>query len=304
MFIETELQELRRQRFAPAALIGYARALSRHVRATWDSNPGAVRSVWSLALVFFAVDFVASAAVALRLEPQLGVEVFLLTAAMILISFAGVSASLDLLRDRRGFRLSAINLPIALTLLRLAMLPGILLFLLERRFLLALSAFVIAALSDVADGALARRWDQCTPLGTVLDPVVDIIFNLAIFAGLYAAGLLPGWAFAMAGLRYGILLAGGAWLYLFVGPVRIQPTLFGRLTGVVLSALVGLLTLLHVVRGALAARLVPLTEIALGVLLAVTVAHVIVLGWHNLRLLTGRVEAAGRVVGDVRWSGH
>jgi len=290
MFIETELQELRRQRFAPAALIGYARALSRHVRATWDSNPGAVRSVWSLALVFFAVDFVASAAVALRLEPQLGVEVFLLTAAMILISFAGVSASLDLLRDRRGFRLSAINLPIALTLLRLAMLPGILLFLLERRFLLALSAFVIAALSDVADGALARRWDQCTPLGTVLDPVVDIIFNLAIFA--------------MAGLRYGILLAGGAWLYLFVGPVRIQPTLFGRLTGVVLSALVGLLTLLHVVRGALAARLVPLTEIALGVLLAVTVAHVIVLGWHNLRLLTGRVEAAGRVVGDVRWSGH
>jgi len=304
MFIETDLQELRRQRFAPGAVKEYVLALSRHVRANWDANPGAVRSVWSLALVFFAVDFLASAAVALRLEPKLGVKLFLLAATVILPSFAGVSASIDLLRDRNGFRLSAINLPIALTLLRLAMLPGILVFLLERHFLLAFSAFLAAAASDVADGALARKWDQCTPLGTVLDPIVDIVFNLGIFAGLFAARLLPGWVVAMAGLRYGILLVGGAWLYLFVGPVRIQPTLFGRLTGVVMSALVGLLVLLHVLRGALAARLVPLTETALGVLLAATVVQVIVLGWHNLRVMTGKVEAAGRVVGDVRWSGH
>lgn len=304
MFIESELQELRRQRFAPPAMLAYARSLSRNIRAQWDANPGAVRSVWSVALLFFAVDFVASAAVAFWLEPHLGVDLFVITAAVILVSFAGVSASTDLLRNREGFRLSAINVPIALTLLRLAMLPGILLLLLERRFVVALWCFVVAALSDVADGAIARRWDQCTPLGTVLDPFVDIAFNLTLFAGLYVADLLPGWAFAMAVLRYGILLVGGAWLYLFVGPIKIQPTLFGRLTGVVMSALIGFLALLHAVRGPLAARLVPLTETALGVLLAATVAQVIVLGWHNLRVMTGRVESAGRVVGDVRWSGH
>ena len=304
MFIESELQELRRQRFAPPAMLAYARSLSRNIRAQWDANPGAVRSVWSVALLFFAVDFVASAAVAFWLEPHLGVDLFVITAAVILVSFAGVSASTDLLRNREGFRLSAINVPIALTLLRLAMLPGILLLLLERHFVVALWCFVVAALSDVADGAIARRWDQCTPLGTVLDPIVDIAFNLTLFAGLYVAGLLPGWAFAMAVLRYGILLVGGAWLYLFVGPIKIQPTLFGRLTGVVMSALIGFLALLHAVRGPLAARLVPLTETALGVLLAATVAQVMVMGWHNLRVMTGRVEAAGRVVGDVRWSGH
>jgi len=304
MFVESELQELRRQRFTPPAMWSTARLLSRRVKADWDANPGAVRSVWSLALLFFAVDFVASAAVALKLEPHLGVDLFVLTAVVILASFAGVCASIDLLRDRNGYRLSAINVPIALTLLRLAMLPGILLFLLERQFFLALSAFVIAALSDVADGAIARRWDQCTPLGTVLDPIVDIAFNLTLFAGLFAAGLLPAWAFTMAVLRYGILLVGGAGLYLFVGPIRIQPTLFGRLTGVVMSALIGFLALLHAIRGPLAARLVPLTETALGVLLAATVVQVIVLGWHNLRVMTGQVETTGRVVGDVRWSGH
>jgi hypothetical protein len=112
---------------------------------------------------------------------------------------------------------------------------------------------------------------------------------------------VAGWVFAIAAVRYGVLLAGGAYLYIFVGPVRIQPTLFGRLTGLLMSALVALLMLLTVAPTGLIERLAPLTEIALGVLLAATVVHVLVLGWYNLRVMTGRVEAQGRVVGDVRW---
>ena len=76
--------------------------------------------------------------------------------------------------------------------------------------------------------------------------------------------------------------------------------LFGRLTGVLMSALMGLIVLLRVVPFAVTERLAPLTEIALGVLLATTVGHVAALGWYNLRIMTGRVEAEGRVVGDVR----
>ena len=94
---------------------------------------------------------------------------------------------------------------------------------------------------------------------------------------------------------------GGACLYIFVGPVRIQPTLFGRLTGVVMAGLVALLTLLHALSGHLAETLVPLTEVALGVLLSATVFQVVVLGWFNLRVMTGHLAAPGRVVGDVRW---
>ena len=71
-----------------------------------------------------------------------------------------------------------------------------------------------------------------------------------------------------------------------------------------MSALIGLLALLHVVHRPLAERLAPLTEIALGVLMAATVVHVVILGWYNLRLMTGKTEAQGRVVGDVRWGGR
>jgi hypothetical protein len=87
-----------------------------------------------------------------------------------------------------------------------------------------------------------------------------------------------------------------------VGPLQIRPTWFGKLTGVVTSALTGLLVLLHATRGGVSDALIPLTESALGVLMSGTVVYVIVLGLVNLRRMTGRVtESPGRVVGDVRW---
>ncbi len=302
MFFEEHLEALRRERFSLPALMRYGREVAARVRVDWDANPVAVRSVWSLALFYFAADFVLSAGLALTFGPRFAIDLFLAVGVGILIPFAIVSCATSLLRDRHGFRLSALNVPIAITLLRCAMLPAIVLFLLDRHFALALGTFVVAALSDVLDGWLARRWDQCTPLGKVLDPLVDIVFNLAIFGALWAAGLTPGWVFAAAATRYGILLVGGAYLYLFVGPVKIEPTFFGRMTGLVMSALIGLTALLHIIHRPLAERLLPLTEIALGVLMTATVVYVVVLGWYNLRFMTGRAsEVRGRVVGDVRW---
>jgi cardiolipin synthase (CMP-forming) len=301
VFIEEYLQDLRRDRFTPRALVTYAVQVGRAVRGHLDASPGAVRSVWSVALVFFVAAFIAASALALAHDRALAIDFFLYTAIGILPSFAFVTLHIGLLRDRDGYRLSALNLPTVLTLLRVVLVPGIALFLVERHFVLAFSAYLVAALSDVADGWLARRWNQTTPLGTVLDPLVDVVFNLAMFGALEAAHLLPSWVLGVAALRYAILLVGAAYLYVFVGPVRIQPTVFGRLTGVVMSALVALLVLLRSVNGALAERLGPLTEVALGVLLSATVVQVVLLGWYNLRLMTGKAEAQGRVVGDVRW---
>lgn len=301
MFVEEDLQDLRRERFAPRAAARYARALAGRVREAMVANPGAVRSVWALALGFFAADFLGAAALVLGAERHLAVSFFLWTATGIAVAFALTTFSIDLLRDRDGFRLSAINVPTALTLLRVAMLPGIVLCLLERHLALAFSLYAVAMLTDVADGWVARRFGQITALGTVMDPIVDIVFNLAMIAGLWAAGLLPAWVFATGALRYAVLLVGGACLYLFVGPVRIQPTWFGRMTGVLMSGLVGLLVLLRLRGGAAAERLVPLTEIALGVLLAATVVQGVALGWYNLKVMTSEAAARGRVVGDVRW---
>jgi len=301
MFIEEYLQDLRRERFRPPAVMVYARRAAGRMREHLVANPGAVRSVWSVALGFFAAAFLAAAIMAVRYDRPLAYAFFLDTTLCILAAFVLVTMHLDLLRDPHGYRLSALNVPTALTLLRVTLAPGIVLFLADRHFALALGAFLIAGVSDIADGWLARRWNQTTRLGTVLDPIVDIVFNLAIFSGLALAHLLPAWVLAAAVVRYGILLIGGASLYVFVGPLRIRPTTFGRLTGVLSASLVAFLMVLHAVRGALGDSLIPLTEIAIGVLLVATVGQVVALGWYNLRMMTGAAQPAGRVVGDVRW---
>jgi cardiolipin synthase (CMP-forming) len=302
VFVEEYLRDLRRDRFTPPALLLYARRLGARVREEIYANPGAVRSVWNVALGFFAAAFLAAVGMALVYDRHVAYDFFLHTALWIVPAFTFVTLYLELLRDQDGFRLSALNIPVVLTLLRIVLVPGLAMFLLDRHYLAALIVFAIAALSDIADGWLARRWKQTTRLGTVLDPLVDIVFNLALFFALASADLLPVWVFCVAAIRYAVLLVGGAYLYLFVGPVRIYPTLFGRLTGVVMAALVALLVLLHAVGGHIEERLASLTMIALGVMLSATVVQVVVLGWYNLRVMSGAADAArGRVVGDVRW---
>ena len=300
LFIEDYLQDLRRDRFSLPAWVSYARRAAGRARECLVANPGAVRSLWSLALLYFAAAFVAAAAMALAFSRPLAHALFLWTALGILPVFGLVTLHLDLLRDRDGFRLSAINLPIALTLLRVTLLPAIALFLVQHHYRLALATFLVASLSDVLDGWLARRWGQVTQLGVVLDPIVDIAFNLSIFAGLVRAGLLPPWVFAVAALRYGILLAGGIVLTIVVGPVRIRPTFFGRLTGVIMAALMAFLVMLHALDARAADTLAPLTQVALGALMCATVIHVVALGWYNLRVMGGTGQP-GQVVGDVRW---
>ena len=301
MFIEEYLVELRRERFAPAALYRYARQVAARVRADWLANPNAVRSVWAVAVAYFATAFLASVALALAWDRALAEQFFLNTSLWMLPAFMFVSLFVGHLRDSEGHRLSGLNLPLMLTLARVALVPGIALFLVERHFAWAFGVYVFASLTDVLDGWLARRWRQTTPLGTMLDPLVDIVFNLTALAGLAAAQLLHPWVFWVAVLRYGVLVVGGTALYLLVGPLRVRPTWFGRMTGVVMTCLIALFTLLMAVRGPVGEGLTRLTEIALGVMLSATVLHVLVLGWYNLRLLTGAVRQNDRVVRDVQW---
>ena len=69
-----------------------------------------------------------------------------------------------------------LNTPIILTFLRIALIPVLVLFFYlpyAGSNLLAVVVFVLAAVTDWADGFLARRWDQGSDFGAFLDPVAD-----------------------------------------------------------------------------------------------------------------------------------
>ncbi len=75
--------------------------------------------------------------------------------------------------------------------------------------LFGLTVFLAAALTDLLDGYLARRWKQVTTVGTLLDPVADKLLISAALISLVEIRLLPGWMviliisreFAVSGLR-------------------------------------------------------------------------------------------------------
>lgn len=75
-------------------------------------------------------------------------------------------------------------LPNLLTIARLASLPVIIGLFTNDRCFAAAAVFVAAMLTDCVDGWIARRFNQATPLGVYLDPVVDKIVVLSMLYAL------------------------------------------------------------------------------------------------------------------------
>ena len=72
-----------------------------------------------------------------------------------------------------------VTLPNLLTIFRMVLIPVFVSLLFYQRFVLALGAFVVAGVTDGLDGLLARRFQQQSPLGRILDPIADKMMRFA-----------------------------------------------------------------------------------------------------------------------------
>ena len=95
---------------------------------------------------------------------------------------------------RTSIRDDAINLPNLLTMLRIALIPGVLFLLWEgtpKSNFWAAILYIGTALTDLIDGYLARRWGQISVLGKFLDPLADKLLVMATLIWLAYLGRLP-----------------------------------------------------------------------------------------------------------------
>ena len=85
------------------------------------------------------------------------------------------------------------SIPNMLSILRLFMVPVFLVLLLTGQFIAALITLMVASATDWLDGQIARRFNQITKLGQLLDPAADRLFIFAALIGLTINGNIPLW---------------------------------------------------------------------------------------------------------------
>ncbi|MBX6367492.1 MAG: CDP-alcohol phosphatidyltransferase family protein [Rhodospirillales bacterium] len=100
------------------------------------------------------------------------------------------------------------SLPNIITLARLLSVPVTVWLILDGRLSAAFAMFVAAGISDAVDGWIAKRWEQRTELGALLDPIADKTLLVAIFVTLGIAGHIPAWLVILAVFR-DLLIVGG-----------------------------------------------------------------------------------------------
>lgn len=150
------------------------------------------------------------------------------------------------------------NLPNALTMIRILLVPLFLYKVLRGEFAFAAAVYLTAAVTDGLDGAIARIWNMQTRLGTFLDPMADKLLVTTSYVSLGFLNIIPLWLAIAVISRDVIIVAGTFAVYFLKDQLIIRPhpvskvtTFFQFMTvlwALVLSSQMGMADLPSVIR--------------------------------------------------------
>ncbi len=120
------------------------------------------------------------------------------------------------------------NIPNSLTLARIVLVPLVVWLIITHEMQAAFVLFLLAGLSDAADGYLAKRFSWRSELGAYLDPIADKALLVSIYVTLGFAGQLPVWL-VIAVVSRDILIVGAVVLsWMMSRPLSMQPLLISK----------------------------------------------------------------------------
>ena len=122
------------------------------------------------------------------------------------------------------------TIPNLISIFRILLVPIFLVFIINNRFLAGLMVFVLAGLSDAADGMVARLFNQKSRLGSYLDPLADKCLLVAAFVCLATMHIIPIWLMGLVITRDILILLGASILFLKNGVYTVKPSVWGKAT--------------------------------------------------------------------------
>jgi cardiolipin synthase (CMP-forming) len=132
-----------------------------------------------------------------------------------------------------------VTVPNLLTMFRMALIPVFVSLLFSRKFAWALGVFVLAGITDGLDGLIARRLNQGSQLGTILDPIADKLLLVTSFIVLSVPAIapqpmprhfpIPFWVTVVVISRDIFIIVGAAAINIVTGFRRFRPSWPGKI---------------------------------------------------------------------------
>lgn len=138
------------------------------------------------------------------------------------------------------------NIPNAITILRLCLIPVFIWMFFsdtDLNYVWALIIYLFAGVTDLLDGYLARKYNVVTVVGIVLDPLADKLMLLTALACLTLVGILPIWALTIMMIIEGLQIISGIILYFHPRQDVIPANKFGKAATVLFALSVSLMML-------------------------------------------------------------
>src|SRR4029450_12993655 len=146
-----------------------------------------------------------------------------------------------------------ITVPNILTVFRMVLIPVFVSLLFYQRVALAHAVFVLAGLTDGLDGLLARRFNQKSQLGTILDPIADKLMLVTAFIVLSMRSVFPQpvpshlpvpfWVTVAVISRDVFILVGAAAINIVTGFRGFRPSWLGKVNTTVQIVSIGIIML-------------------------------------------------------------
>ena len=105
------------------------------------------------------------------------------------------------------------HVPNILTIIRFLLIPFIIYFLAINQYIVGVILFIISGITDVVDGAIARKFNFITDFGKLMDPLADKLTQISVLATLMIEELIPVWILAIVIAKEAVMIAGASFLY-------------------------------------------------------------------------------------------